>query len=139
VIAHAGMVSIIGVACTGALIGQHGLPLGAQASGMDLMSGVQDKGRSATPGQPTRIEQARAAARAFCRHFKFQEAAINQLDGTPIQPPLLLERSGSPVEVFRWLGHGRGASYVQVELGTGTDDITVYGAVQDHEFGPWKP
>jgi hypothetical protein len=133
------MVSILGLACTGALIGQHDLPLGAQASGMNLMSGVQDKGQSAMPGQPTRIEQARAAARAFCRHFKFRESAISQLDGTPIQPPLLLERSGSPVEVFRWLGHGRGASYVQVELGTGTDDITVYGAAQDHEFGPWKP
>ena len=123
----------------GTYVGQHDLSLGAQASGMVLMSRAQDEGRSAAQGQTTRLERARAAARAFCRHFKFQEAAINQIDGDPIQPPLIFERSGSPVEVFRWLGHGRGASYVQVELSTETKDITVYGAVQDREFGPWKP
>lgn len=104
------------------------------------MSEVQDDApRRPAQGQTTRLERARAAAREFCRRFKFQQADIDRLDGSPIQLPLIIERSGAPVEVFRWLGHGRGASYVQVELGTETDDITVYGAVQDREFGPWKP
>ncbi len=33
----------------------------------------------------------------------------------------------------------RGAPYVQTELATKTDDITVYGAFKDRECGPWKP
>jgi len=77
VTSHADIVSMM----VGMYVGQHDLSLGAQASGMVLMSGAQDEGRSAAQGQTTRLERARAAARAFCRHFKFQEAAINQIDG----------------------------------------------------------
>ena len=51
----------------------------------------------------------------------------------------MLERGGVVVEVFRWLGHGRGASYVQVEMATAGDEVTVHGAVGDRAFGPWQP
>jgi hypothetical protein len=86
-----------------------------------------------------RLERARAAAREFCRHFGFPQQYLDQLKGNPIQRPLIIEKSGVPVEVFRWLGHGRGAPYVQVELDTKTDELTVYGSFNDREFGQWKP
>jgi len=86
-----------------------------------------------------RLQRARSAAREFCHHFGFPQEYIDRLSASPIQEPLIIERNGSPVEVFRWLGHGRGATYVQVELSTKTDDVTVYGAFKDREYGPWKP
>lgn len=102
------------------------------------MSSVQDDS-SPSAQQTARLERARAAASAFCKHFRFQPQDIARLEGDPIQEPLIIERDGLPVEVFRWLGNGRGASYVQVELHTSTDGVTVYGALGDREFGPWKP
>lgn len=121
-------------------MGQPAAEAGWQQSKEDFMSGTQnDAAGSAEGEQTTRLERARAAARGFCRHFEFPPEYINQLDGNPIQKPLVIERNGSQVEVFRWLGHGRGAPYVQVELGNKTDEITVYGAFKDREFGPWKP
>jgi hypothetical protein len=99
------------------------------------MSKAQDDARA----QSNRLDRARAAARRFCREFGFPQYDIDRLEGDPIQPPLVIDRNGHPVEVFRWLGHGRGAPYVQVELGTETADVTVYGAARDQEFGPWKP
>jgi len=104
------------------------------------MSGAQeDAARSAEGKEPTGLERARTAARRFCLHFQFPQEHINRLDGDPIQKPLIIERNGSQIEVFRWLGHGRGESYVQVELDIKTNEITVYGAFKDREFGPWKP
>lgn len=104
------------------------------------MSRVQDDGNFEAGRAPTaQLERAREAARAFCRQFKFPQADIDRLDGQPIQQPLVIDRDGARVEVFRWLGHGRGAHYVQVELGAESGDLTVYGAHRDQEFGPWKP
>jgi hypothetical protein len=87
----------------------------------------------------SRLQRARSVAREFCRHFGYPQEYLDRLNADPIQKPLIIERNGSSVEIYRWLGHGRGATYVQVELSTKTDDVTVYGAFQDREYGPWKP
>lgn len=88
--------------------------------------------------QTKRLERARAAAREFCRHFGFEKRYVDQLKGDPIQKPFVIERENAEVEVFRWLGNGRGAPYVQVELGMETDEASVYGGFDHREFGPWK-
>jgi hypothetical protein len=112
----------------------------AQPSKEASMSGSQDDtSLRAKREESARLEQARAAARKFCRHFDFPQKLLDRLVGDPIQKPLIIERNGTRVEVFRWLGHGRGAPYVQVEMGIKTPEIIVYGAFKDHEFGPWKP
>ena len=102
------------------------------------MATNQDSAHGDNPEQ-TRLESARVAARAFCRHFAFPKSYVDRVEEDPIQKPLVIERKGTPVEVFRWLGHGRGEAYVQVELGVKTNEVTVYGALRDREFGPWKP
>jgi hypothetical protein len=103
------------------------------------MSGVQDNPPQIIDREQTkRLERARAAAREFCRHFGFTKHYVDQLKGNPIQKPLVIERESAKVEVFRWLGHGRGAPYVQVELCMERDEITVYGGFNHREFGPWK-
>jgi len=104
-----------------------------------MASAHEDGAHKADSKQLARLERARTAALEFCHHFGFPQNYIDRIKGNPIQKPLVIERNGKPVEVFRWLGHGRGESYVQVELGTKTDEITVYGALSDREFGPWSP
>jgi hypothetical protein len=106
--------------------------------GVEEVSMMGDKEAGSAEAR-SRLERARAAARKFCLHFGFPEQYLDQLNGDPIQKPLTIEKSGVSVEVFRWLGHGRGASYVQVELDTETDELKVYGALKDREFGPWTP
>ncbi len=86
-----------------------------------------------------RLKNARAAAKRFCRQFSFPQHYVEHLEGDPIQKPLLIDRDGVRVEVFRWLGHGRGAPYVQVELEIEGSRLTVYGGFKGREFGPWKP
>ena len=86
-----------------------------------------------------RLKQAREAARAFCRHFDYPQGDIDKLAGPPIQAPLVIEREGASVRVYRWLGHGRGATYVQVEISVPSGDVTVHGAIGDRGLGPWKP
>lgn len=86
-----------------------------------------------------RLERARVAAEQFCRHFRYSEDQIEKLSGPPLRPPLVIEREGDLVEVYRWLGHGRGQSYVQVEIELGREALTVYGSRKDREFGPWQP
>jgi hypothetical protein len=95
--------------------------------------------RSGEKANTARLKRARDAARAFCRHFGYAPADIDQLTGPPIQPPLTIERDGVSVEVYRWLGHGRGASYVQVELSIESGEVTVHGAIGDRGLGPWNP
>ena len=95
----------------------------------------QNAGRKAAD----RLERARAAAELFCQQFGFLEQYIEQLGGDPIQQPLVIERNERRVEVFRWLGHGRGAPVVQVEIDVEDNAVTVYGGFADQEFGPWQP
>jgi hypothetical protein len=95
--------------------------------------------RSGDKANAARLKRAADAARAFCRHFEYPPADIDQISGRPIQPPLTIERDGVSIEVYRWLGHGRGASYVQVELSLESGEVTVHGAIGDRGLGPWKP
>ena len=91
------------------------------------------------PAAAARLEKARNAAEEFCRKFAFAERYIEKLKNEPIQKPLLLDRDGRRVEVFRWLGHGRGAPIVQVEVGLDDHVVTVFGGPGDRELGPWSP
>lgn len=84
------------------------------------------------------LERARVAAMSFCHRFGFSDGYLDQLNGSPIQEPLVIDRDGISVEVFRWLGHGRGEAYVQVELKKENDEVTVYGGFDHREFGPWE-
>jgi len=99
-----------------------------------------DAGKEARENQTAgdRLERARQAAKKFAKHFSFPAQYLEQINGDPIQQPLTIERDGVSVEVFRWLGHGRGAPIVQVELCNESDATTVYGGFGDREFGPWK-
>jgi len=53
--------------------------------------------------------------------------------------PLSLKRDGRDVTVFRWLGHGRGADYVQVEVDDRDGSIVVSGSVAHDEIRPFQP
>jgi hypothetical protein len=86
-----------------------------------------------------RVARARVAAEQFGRQFGFSEPQLEALQGPPIQPPLVIERDGRRVEVYRWLGHGRGQSSIQVEIDLGNDAVTVYGSLGDRGLGPWYP
>lgn len=103
------------------------------------MTNKGDTPKSARRTVATRLERARAAAKLFCRQFGFPEQYAEQLEGDPIQNPLVIERGSQHFEVFRWLGHGRGAPIVQVELNLEDEALTVYGGFADQEFGPWQP
>ena len=103
------------------------------------MSKSSDNASRNDAEEARRLERARAAAREFCWRFGLPKRYLDQLEAPPIQQPLVIERDGRPVQVFRWLGHGRGAPILQVELGTTTADVTVYGGFNDREFGPWTP
>lgn len=140
-IGRTGLVVLLGVASL--LSGQseagpRGPVSQGEAKGASMSGTQHEQKGSAHAEAPARLERARDAARKFCRHFEFPQKLIEQLKGSPIQKPLIIERDGTSVEVFRWLGHGRGATYVQAEVNIKTDEITVYGALGDHEFGPWK-
>ena len=105
----------------------------------EQMSPVHDDASSnAKQEQVNRLERARAATNEFCHRFSFPASYLDQCSGDPIQKPLVIDRNGVSFEVFRWLGHGRGAPYVQVEISLETDDVIVYGGFNDREFGPWK-
>ena len=99
---------------------------------------MSDSQKDASAGGMNHLERARMAALDFCRHFEFPNHYVDQVKGEPIQEPLVLDRDGVSVEVFRWLGHGRGAAYVQVEVSRESNEITVYGGFEHREFGPWK-
>jgi hypothetical protein len=88
-------------------------------------------------GDP-RLERARAAATAFCSAFGFPAEATRELQLPPVFPPVRIEREGVPVTAYRWLGGGRGAPYVQVELDD-AGDVVVHGNDGDQELGPWRP
>lgn len=90
--------------------------------------------------EEARLERARDAAVRFCRHFGCPPERLADLLGPPIRPPLVIEREGRLIEVYRWLGHGRGSTYVQVEIDLrNPGEITVHGALGDRGLGPWKP
>jgi hypothetical protein len=110
---------------------------------LDVPQEQQTMATARTDGAPsttaTRLVRARAAGEQFCRKFSFSEQQIKLLAGEPIQAPLMLRRDGRQVEVFRWLGHGRGSAIVQVEIGVTDDAVTVFGGLGHGELGPWTP
>ena len=75
----------------------------------------------------------------FCRKFGFPKEKLDELLGLPLDGPLLLERNGKQMEVFRWLGHGRGDYIVQCEIELTSGKVTVFGGFGHKEFGPWSP
>lgn len=86
-----------------------------------------------------RLALARGLAERFARTFGYPDAQRAQLLGPPLEGPLVLDRDGAWVEIYRWLGHGRGATSIQVELALDDDDASVYGTLGDRGLGPWKP
>ena len=87
-----------------------------------------------------RLEQARAAAKAFCAQFEFPADQIQAFDSPVLLGPVPIERDGKMVTAYRWLGGGRGGPYVQVEVPeSAEDEVVVYGSDAHHEFGPWQP
>ena len=82
------------------------------------------------------LSRARAAARAYCRMHHYGDQ--DRLDGAPVLGPLTITRDGRTVNVYRWLGSGRGSDYVQVEVDSETGDITVSGAHGDEGLPTWQ-
>jgi len=87
----------------------------------------------------SRLESARKAALKFCKKFNFEKKDLDELQGPPLDGPVMFERMGDPVVVYRWLGSGRGGRYVQPEIDIKSGKITVYGGYSHYEFGPWNP
>lgn len=97
-------------------------------------------GSSSSPSEAAqRLARARALAERFARAFGYPDAQRVQLSGPPLEGPLVLDRDGTRVEVYRWLGYGRGATSIQVELALDDEDASVYGTLGDRGLGPWKP
>ena len=85
------------------------------------------------------LAAARKAAVKFCKKFNFDQKAVDELQGPPLDGPVIIDRQGNSVVVYRWLGNGRGDRYVQPETDITSGKVTVYGGYGHHEFGPWKP
>jgi hypothetical protein len=88
-------------------------------------------------GENTRLLLARSAARAFCTKFDFPAEKIAKLSEPPLLGPATFQRGGMNVVSYRWLGAGRGADIVQVEL-QGNGQIIVRGGSGHKELGPWE-
>jgi hypothetical protein len=83
-----------------------------------------------------RLRSARAAARAYCLMHGYGDQGALERD--PVLGPVTLTRDGRTVTAYRWLGSGRGADYVQVEIDLENGEITVSGARGDHGFPSWQ-
>jgi hypothetical protein len=83
------------------------------------------------------LSRARAAAYAYCRMHDYGDRAA--LEDAPVLGPLNITRDGRTLSVYRWLGHGRGADFVQVEIDSENGDITVLGAHGDQGLPSWQP
>lgn len=81
---------------------------------------------------------ARSAARAYLEMHDYGQDSRG-LDGPPVLGPVEFERDGRGLVAYRWLGAGRGASYVQVEVDTESGATTVHGAAGHEAFPIWRP
>ncbi len=91
---------------------------------------------SAECGAASVIESARIAARGYLDRNDFPVETLAEVDGPPILGPVVFDRDGRTVTAYRWLGGGRGQTYVQVEMAA--DTITVRGACGDAEVSEWQ-
>lgn len=92
---------------------------------------------SPTPAQ--KLGRAREAAKAFAREHGFPAEKIARLAEPPLMGPITIDREGRDVTAFRWLGHGRGADYVQAEVDDRDGSIVVTGGSAHNEYGPFRP
>lgn len=91
---------------------------------------------SATSDAASAIEAARIAARGYLDRFDFPPGTLAEVDGPPILGPVVFDRDGRTITAYRWLGGGRGQTYVQVDMAA--DAIKVSGARGDAELPPWE-
>ena len=87
-------------------------------------------------GSSETLARARSAAVAFARMRGYSTEQIDQIGAEPVLGPVTFDRDGATVTAFRWIGAGRGSTYVQVELIAGTP-VLVRGARGDTELGEW--
>jgi hypothetical protein len=73
------------------------------------------------------------------REKNFPAEKLRSIDEPPLLGPLTIERDGRAATVFRWLGHGRGADYVQAEVDDVDGSIVVHGGFGHAELGPFRP
>lgn len=84
---------------------------------------------------PPELEEARTAARRYLQHHGFATADLDGLEQPPILGPVpFTDADGETVTAYRWLGAGRGESYVQAEVGA--ERIVVHGAHGDRGLPP---
>ena len=76
--------------------------------------------------------RARTAARRYALRHGFTPTEQSLIDAPPVLGPITFDRDGTPVTAYRWIGAGRGATYIQVEL-TPTH-LLVRGARGDAEL-----
>ncbi|MEO5889173.1 MAG: hypothetical protein ABIQ31_02915 [Ferruginibacter sp.] len=79
------------------------------------------------------ITNARKAARLFCTKNNYPADKIREITGEPLVS-VDTEKHGRQVHIYRWLGNGRGESYVQVEVFKDKKEMIVYGANGDKEI-----
>lgn len=99
---------------------------------MSACQGSEQKAKEAE------LEIARSAAKAFCAEFGFSSDELLKLRQPPLSGPVSLERDKRQVVTYRWLGGGRGDSYVQVEIYQDYQQVVVNGGYGHEEFGPWQ-
>ncbi len=78
------------------------------------------------------LELARAAARTFLATHDLPAELLAQLDEPPLLGPVSLTVDGVAATAYRWLGSGRGETYVQVAVGP--DAVTVNGSHGDAQL-----
>ncbi len=80
----------------------------------------------------TTLEAARSAARIFLASHDLPTGLLAKLDDPPLLGPVTITVDGLDATAYRWLGSGRGETYVQVAVGP--DAITVHGAHDDRQL-----
>jgi hypothetical protein len=91
-------------------------------------------------GPDDQITTARAAAVAFARRNGYAPDELDRIDEEPVLGPVVFDRDGGPVTAYRWIGAGRGSTYVQVEIPEAPGaaaEIIVRGARGDAGLDPW--
>ena len=91
---------------------------------------------SATPEPLGELALARAAATRYAASVGLPPDQVDELKGPPLSGPVDVERAGTSVVAYRWLGGGRGAPYLQVELDRDAGVVTIYGGANHQDREP---
>jgi hypothetical protein len=80
-----------------------------------------------SPAPSDELAIARGAARRYSESVGLPDDQARELLEPPLSGPVDIDRDGNAVSAYRWLGGGRGAPYLQVEVDRAHGVVTVFG------------